>query len=141
MADDIDWALVEQVLMTRSGGRCEIQSPECLGGKWGDLSALARGRRSIHHRRPRGMGGTKRLDVHTLAGLVNTCGHGTIGCHRYVEINRGWAERRGLLVAKEGLLSDPRLVPLVLPSGRRVLLDEHGPWYNDAPGAAYDLHD
>lgn len=142
-AGTADWEWIEQVLMLRSGGRCEICSPECLGGPWGDLTRLPRHRRSIHHRRPRGMGGTRRADVHSLAMLVNTCGHGTIGCHGYVERHREWATGRGLLLPKDGVAaaSDPTQVPLVLPSGRRVLLDAHGPCYlPPADGVPYDIH-
>lgn len=128
-----DWATIEQMVMIRSGGRCEIRSPECLGGDHGDLSRLPRERRSLHHRRPRGMGGSKRVDVHSLAMLINTCGHGTIGCHRYAEVHREWAIARGLLLPKEGVadVSDPAVVPLVMPSGHRVLLDPLGPLYHE----------
>ncbi len=137
-----DWDWVTMMLMTRSGSRCEIQSPECLGGQWGDLTGLRRGMRSFHHRRPRGMGGTSRDDVDSLAALVNTCGHGTIGCHRYTEIHRTWALSRGLLVPNNGSgdAVDPAKVHLVLPSGRRVLLDPAGMVYlPPSDGVFYDL--
>lgn len=138
-----DWAWIEQMLMLRSGNRCEIRSPACLGGEWGDLTRLPRHRRSIHHRRPRGMGGTRRADVHSLAMLVNACGDGVIGCHGYVERHREWATNRGLLLPKDGIdaVSDPTQVVLVLPSGRRVLLAAEGPLYLPPPdGVWYDLN-
>lgn len=133
-----DWAHIETMIHLRSGGRCEIQSPECLAGPRGDLSRLSRHDRSLHHRRPRGMGGTKRVDVHSIAALVDTCGHGTKGCHWYTEQNRTWALGRGLLVPNNGTgdAVDPAQVPLVLPSGRRVLLDRFG-GYSPAPGLPY----
>lgn len=126
-----DWSHIEAMLMIRSGSRCEIRSPACLAGPHGDLTGLPRERRSIHHRRPRGMGGTRRADIHSLAMLINTCGHGTIGCHWWTETHRDWAVGRGLLLPKVGVaeVSDPTLVPLVLPSGRRVLLDHHAAAY------------
>jgi hypothetical protein len=127
-----NWDSVEAALMMRSGSRCEIRSPECLAGPRGDLTWLPRWRRSLHHRRPRGMGGTRRVDVDSLAALVNTCGDGVAGCHGYAESNREWARRRGLLVPNNGAgdAVDPAAVPLVLPSGRRVMLDPEFPWYN-----------
>lgn len=138
-----NWETVEQGLMLRSGSRCEIQSPECLAGPRGTLTTIRdRYRRSIHHRRPRGMGGTRRADVDSYAALVNTCGHGTIGCHWYAESNRTWALARGLLVPNNGAgdAVDPAAVPLTLPSGRRVLLDPDNPFYLPVTdGAPYAL--
>lgn len=128
-----DWENIAQMVMIRSGARCEIRSPECLGGDHGSLLHLPRDQWSLHHRRPRGMGGSKRVDVHSLAMLVGTCGHGSKGCHRYAEIHRTWAEARGLLLPKEGVadVADPARVPLVMPSGHRVLLDPFGPLYHE----------
>lgn len=136
----VDWQHIETLVHTRSGSRCEIQSPACLAGPRGDLSRLPRSRRSLHHRRPRGMGGTRRVEVHSVAALIDTCGHGTIGCHWYAEQNRTWALDRGLLVPNngKGAAVDPAEVPLVLPSGRRVLLDEYG-GYVAAPGLPYAI--
>lgn len=71
---------------------------------------------------PRGMGGTSLpADVtHALWNLLIVCGHGTIGCHGYVERNREEAVARGWIVV-HGVTS-PRDVPVVLWSGRRVML-------------------
>jgi hypothetical protein len=135
-----DWDAIGLALTTRSGNRCEIRSPWCLGGKHGDLSKLPRHRVSFHHRRPRGMGGTRRADVHSLSALVLTCGDGTQGCHGYAESYREWArDERGLLVPNIGTgdAIDPAVVPLVLASGRRVLLPPDLPRYLPAPGLAY----
>lgn len=132
-----DWEDIARMLWTRSGGKCEIQSPACLGGKRGDLTGLPRHKVSFHHRRPRGMGGTKRADVHSMAWLVVTCGDGTTGCHGYTEREGNWARDRGLKVPKAS--NNPGEWPLILPSGRRVLLDVNLPWYIPAPGLPYDL--
>jgi len=140
-----DWDWVRTSLMMRSGTRCEIRSPACMGITTltnasavrldGYIGHLPDYQRSLHHRRPRGMGGTKRADVDSLAALVNTCGHGTIGCHWYTEYHRDWARARGLLVPNNGSgdAVDAARVPLVLPSGRRVLLDPDHPFYLDPP--------
>lgn len=53
---------------------------------------------SIHHRRPRGMGGSRRRDANSPANLVVLCGSGTTGCHGLVESHRDEARARGLLV-------------------------------------------
>lgn len=148
MSSKDEWDDIERSLMMRSGSRCEIRSPECLGvttvangtrleGFIGHLRRGAAGGpcRSFHHRRPRGMGGTRRADVDSLAALVNTCGDGTTGCHYFTESYRRWGFDRGLLVPNHGtaLATDPALVPLILPSGRRVMLDPDFPWYNTPP--------
>lgn len=131
--DPTDWDAVEAALNSRSGSRCEIRSPDCLGATivvngittTGHIGHLPRRMRSAHHRRPRGMGGTRRVDVDSIAGLINCCGDGVTGCHGYVESNREWARAQGLLVPNHGTgdAVDPAAVPVVLPSGRRVLLD------------------
>ena len=67
---------------------------------------------SIHHRRPRQMGGT-RENLDTLANLVVLCGSGTTGCHGYIESHRTQAIAEGWLVPRR----DPRQpedVPVVI---------------------------
>lgn len=86
----------------------------------------------MHHRRPRGMGGTTRVDVHGLAVLVLIHGDGTTGCHWWVEDHRDEARARGFLVSQHGDLN-PAEVPLVLSSGRRVMLDPVSPLYLPPP--------
>lgn len=137
-----DWEWIETVIHSRSGGRCEVQSPECLAGPGGELSRLPRYRRSLHHRRPRGKGGTRRADVNSIAGLLDVCGDGTTGCHGYVERHRTWGFARGFLVPNNGTgdAVNVAAVPVTLPSGRRVLLDEYG-HYLPAPGVPYELDD
>ena len=74
------------VVIQRAGHRCE----KCLG-------SLADGM-SVHHRRPRGMGGTKIPAINSAENLLALCGSGTTGCHGWVESNREDAYSRGLLV-------------------------------------------
>lgn len=53
---------------------------------------------SIHHRRPRMMGGSKNQDLHKAANLIALCGSGTTGCHGWVENNRAKAKALGYLL-------------------------------------------
>jgi len=56
---------------------------------------------SVHHRRPRKMGGTKWEGINDNENLLVLCGTGTTGCHGYVESHRqegyanGWLVRMG----------------------------------------------
>ena len=78
------------------------------------------GAHSLHHRRPRGMGGTKTPD--TPANLVLLCGTGTTGCHGWVESHRAVAIAQGWLVPRR----DPRD-----PADVPVLIDEA--WWKLTP--------
>jgi len=133
-----DWEMALHLLLVRSGQRCEARTPACLGvrtataGKGqvaGYLGYLPRHRVSIHHRRPRRMGGTDRPDTHTLPNLMVICGDGVQGCHGHLESHRAVAEARGYLLPKTGPRSVPATEPVVLISGRRVLLDDVAPMY------------
>lgn len=77
----------------RSAGFCEV-----CGTRAGE---------NIHHRAPRGMGGTKR-DIHTAEWLLNLCGSGTTGCHGYIESHRDEAYEKGWLLRRH---SSPRTIP------------------------------
>lgn len=92
-------------VIVRDGGRCR----RC--GATGQ---------EIHHRRGKGMGGT-RVNPHGYARLILLCQP----CHLWAERNRaeayatGWAVRR----------SDPRPdceIPLVLPGGAELWLSDDG---------------
>jgi len=148
---EVDWEMVLHLLVVRSGQRCEARTPACLGSTAGKsspggyLHELTRQRVNIHHRRPRGMGGTNRPDTNTLANLLLVCGAGNVmGCHGYLEKARTIALARGYLLPKEGPESVPAEQPLVLPGGRRVLLDPVSPVYvaiPDMPVYALDAPD
>lgn len=68
---------------------------------------------SIHHRRPRGMGGSHDEMTNTPANLVVLCGHATTpgGCHLWVEAHRTAARDEGFLV-RSG--TDPATVPVCI---------------------------
>lgn len=141
---EVDWEMVLHLLVVRSGQRCEARTPACLGSTAGKsspggyLHELTRRRVSIHHRRPRGMGGTDREDTHTLPNLMLLCGTGTIGCHGFIESHREIALARGILLPKEGPGSVPAQRPLVTPGGRLVFLD-YAPAYIDTGRYALDV--
>jgi hypothetical protein len=81
---------------------------------------------NIHHRRARGMGGTK-TQIHTAEWLLHLCGSGTTGCHGYIEAHpeisysKGWKLRRGHI---------PEQTPVQTPAGWVILTAEgdYKPW-------------
>lgn len=73
----------------------------------------------IHHRRPRGLGGTSRPNANSPANLILLCS----GCHRLVESLRKEALDRGLLLPQS--VEEPSAAPLVW-HGRTVLLHDDG---------------
>ncbi len=76
----------------------------------------------IHHRRPRGMGGTARKTTNLPANGLTLCGSGTQGCHHTVESRRDLALENGWIVRQH---QDPAEVP-VLIHGDWWLLDNEG---------------
>ena len=72
----------------------------------------------LHHRRPRGIGGSRRQDTNTASNALALCP----SCHFVVEADRESAREFGWLV-RQG--HNPADVP-VYRQGRWVLLDDHG---------------
>lgn len=100
-----DWRIV----LDRAGGMCEV----C-----GAAPAS-----NVHHRRGRGMGGTRRA-IHSPAWLLAVCGMGnTSGCHGRIEGDRTEAEANGWAVGWQ--VEDVSTVPVRLAVGL-VLLDDEG---------------
>lgn len=58
-----------------------------------------------HHRRARGMGGTRRPETNQPQNLITVCA----GCHHRIEMNRAHAYRHGLLVHQT---ENPAAVPV-----------------------------
>jgi hypothetical protein len=71
-----------------------------------------------HHRRPRGMGGSRLDTTNVASNGLGVCG----GCHRLIEHNRTVAKLHGWLVPQG---TDPAL-RWVSYRGQRVLLDDDG---------------
>lgn len=100
-----------QVVIDRADFRCE----RC--GK----RLLNKGA-SIHHRIPRGAGGTKDPLINHPVNLALLCGTGTTGCHGWVESNRSEAYATGWLVHR---WEDPSTVLITDLHGNRFIFDDH----------------
>jgi len=96
----------------RSGFKCERCGKSLGGGE----------HVSVHHRSPRGMGGTHDAKVNSFSNLMALCGSGTTGCHGWIEKNRAIALEEGWLVSKWG---DPSTTPVNV-NGKMVYLTEEG---------------
>ena len=98
---------VRQQIVERSSGRCEVMAQGCT------FTAQA-----IHHRRPRGMGGSRRPDTNTAANGLAVCD----ACHRWIESERDAALTLGWLVPQN---QSPKDVPVVY-RGKRTLITAEG---------------
>jgi len=76
---------------------------------------------SIHHRKPRGMGGTKKKEINDATNLILLCGSGTTGCHGWVESHRQQSYESGLLVKQS---DDPSKIPFIDRYGNKWQLYE-----------------
>lgn len=88
-----------KAVITRSVNRCEV----C--GAPGT---------NTHHRRPRGLGGSKDPATNLPGNLLRVCGSGTTGCHHEIESHRAQSYALGLLVHQG---HDPSRVPVRLLDG------------------------
>ena len=101
---------VRSAVEGRDGNTC------CLCG-----TPVARDDDSIHHRIPRGRGGSNTPD-----NLLLLCGSGTTGCHGHVESHRAEAYERGYLVRtghepmNEPVLLHDRTWVYLTPGGKRI---------------------
>lgn len=96
---------VRAQLMKRSSGVCEV----C-----GNARA-----EEMHHRRPRGMGGSKRTETNTASAGIHICS----ACHSMIERHRNIAMLCGWLVSQYE--DEPASVP-VMYRGDLVRLDDDG---------------
>lgn len=99
--------VVRARVMARSGGFCEAR----ISGCWDEASQL-------HHRRARGMGGSKDPRTGGAANAAAVC----LPCHDHLERHRTEARGLGWLV-RQG--ADPAQVP-VYRYRQWVLLDDQG---------------
>lgn len=118
---------IRQVVLARSGNCCERCGTRLRGDPGVDYS--------VHHRRPRGMGGSKRPSVTSAVNLVALCGSGTTGCHGQIESDRETAYESGWLV-RQG--ADPALIPVPIfgRPGLTYLTDDGG--YRDFAASPQD---
>lgn len=81
---------------------------------------------SIHHRRPRKMGGARDAWINQPANGVVVCGHATTpgSCHEWIERNRGEAIDTGWLIPMG--VQRPDTTPLVHARFGYVYLDNMG---------------
>lgn len=80
-------AAIRGIVTVRDGGRCIICGNPTT---------------QVHHRRPKGMGGTRLDWVNLPANLLLLCGSGTQGCHGWVEHYRRRALEGGWLISRYG---------------------------------------
>jgi hypothetical protein len=103
-------AAVREGVLVRAGWHCEICGISLMSILY-----------SIHHRTPRGMGGSKVLYLHNASNLLALCGSGTTGCHGYVESHREESYLKGWLIVRG---TDPLTVPVLLIHNQEVYLDD-----------------
>lgn len=96
---------VRSLVHARAQGYCE----QC-GGRQAAMQ--------YHHRRPRGMGGSKAVDTNGAANCVLVCDK----CHRFIESYRHEFTEKGWLVPQG---KSPTETPL-WRFGHWVLLDDYG---------------
>jgi 5-methylcytosine-specific restriction protein A len=101
-------AWIRETVVTRAGRHCESCGGPCY------LKDHA-----LHHRRVKGMGGSKDAATHTVSNLVLVCA----SCHRAIHENPEQARDAGWLV-RQG--ADPARVAVLLHNGRSVLLGADG---------------
>jgi hypothetical protein len=112
-------------VVRRAQGRCE----RCGGSQgfgW-----------SVHHRQPRGMGGSRLASANGVANLMLLCGSGTTGCHGEVESRRKQAVAEGYIVPRPGV---PETTPVNYRGQGWHLLTADGsvePWTPDVAPSSF----
>jgi hypothetical protein len=76
---------------------------------------------SLHHRRPRGMGGTRDVRINFPSNLLTLCGSGTTGCHGHVESHRFDAIAEGYLLTN---VADAASTPVLTSAGWLLFTDD-----------------
>ena len=87
----------------------------------------------MHHRRPKGKGGTSRPNVNDLDNLLALDPTIHNGARHSVHQDPGWSRPRGYLVSKT--LDNPGMVPVYLLDRYWVLLGKDGVYYPLPKGA------
>lgn len=88
---------------------------------------------SIHHRKPRQMGGSKDPRISDPRNLIRVCGTGTTGCHNAIESYRAKAYDEGWLLRSLDDLDRP--LRTIYGTGIRLLANgsrvDEWPWGDD----------
>lgn len=114
-----DMAALRAAAYARARGRCEITGTILPGGPDGDWA--------LHHRRLKGMGGTNKVDTHTLPNVM-ALSHVAHNLGRpSAHLDVAWARECGYLVSQH---ADPRLVPILLHGRIRVTLGLDGEYWD-----------
>lgn len=119
-----DWGTRLKVV-TRDGFRCVVCGV-----------AIVRAQYSLHHRIPRGAGGSRRPEINSAANLITLCGSATTGCHMRIELNRAEAITNGWLLPQwsGGKPTDPtQHAVLVERQSRWCYLGADGRMWDDPP--------
>lgn len=104
---------VKDLVRTRAGGFCECCGGPCFVGA-----------HAFHHRRGRGMGGSRDASTNTPCNVVLICGRDNrSGCHGDVHQNPDQSREAGWLV-RQG--ADPARVPILLHNDCTVFLTVSG---------------
>lgn len=99
------------LVRARDGYRCAMCGMLLMvAGQW----------QSVHHRKPKGMGGSALLE--NASNLVQLCGAGNAdGCHGKAHSNPHWARNHGWIVARA---LDPTEIPVDMYDGWHTLADD-----------------
>lgn len=114
MADKIPKAN-RQTVQGRAFGRCERCLRPTLSGH-------------LHHRRPKGLGGSSAPDRHDVSNLVHLCPD----CHSWAHSYPNGATENGYLIPRSSGMS-PLEVPIIDLADVARWLDNDGQYLRDAP--------
>lgn len=103
-----------QLVQGRAFGRCERCVTVELNG-------------DLHHRRPKGLGGSKAPDRHDVSNLVHVCR----GCHTWCHGNPAAAAEAGFIVPRSSG-RHPLEVPITNLAGETKWLDNEGAYLTEA---------
>jgi len=110
---------VKKLIHERSGRRCEVRQA-CHG----DAAV------QIHHRRPRGAGGSSVAWVNQAANGLDVCSP----CHAFIESAREFSEAHGWLVSMNKKLRPDEVPVLLVHDAEPVLLSDDGSFHRPAKG-------
>ncbi len=116
---------VVDAVLERAGFSCEV-----CGHMLGDRRGVDW---SVHHRRPRQMGGSRWAGINLPSNLLIACGSGTSLCHGTIESNRSGAVAAGWLVLSN---SDSASVAVLVRRERWVYLTNDGEYSDHPPAVA-----